>query len=161
VRRDAASISCTLPNEGRYPPSPTSRRGVMNTVLQLALAFLVTLVVLWAALLAVLLLKRPRDLPLSEMVLLMPELVRLVAGLARDPALPRHIRARLWLLIAFMASPIDLIPDLIPVIGFADDIILAYLVLRSVVRAAGPGVLTHHWSGTPEGLTALEQLLNV
>jgi uncharacterized membrane protein YkvA (DUF1232 family) len=133
----------------------------MNTVLQLALAFLVTLVVLWAALLAVLLLKRPRDLPLSEMVLLMPELVRLVAGLARDPALPRHIRARLWLLIAFMASPIDLIPDLIPVIGFADDIILAYLVLRSVVRAAGPGVLTHHWSGTPEGLTALEQLLNV
>jgi uncharacterized membrane protein YkvA (DUF1232 family) len=133
----------------------------MDTVLQLALAFLATLVVLWMALLAVLLVKRPRDLPFSEMVLLMPELIRLVAGLARDPALPRHVRARLWLLIAFMASPIDLIPDLIPVIGFADDIILAYLVLRSVVRAAGPGVLARHWSGTPEGLTALEQLLNV
>lgn len=134
--------------------------GAMPTFLSVAIAVLATFMVLWIALVAVLLLMRPRDVSLSEMVLFMPDLLRLLGGLARDRDVPRHVRARLWLLLAWMASPIDLIPDVIPVIGFADDVILAYLVLRSVVRAAGRDVLARHWPGKPEGLAILEQILH-
>jgi uncharacterized membrane protein YkvA (DUF1232 family) len=59
---------------------------------------------------------------------------------------------------AFVASPIDLIPDVIPVIGFADDLILVVLVLRWVTRRAGAAALTTHWPGTPEGLIAVRHV---
>ncbi|HEV7849920.1 MAG TPA: DUF1232 domain-containing protein, partial [Mycobacterium sp.] len=52
----------------------------------------------------------------------------------------------------------DLIPDFIPVIGYADDAIIIALVLRSVTRAAGPAALDEHWPGTPEGLAAVRRL---
>jgi uncharacterized membrane protein YkvA (DUF1232 family) len=61
-------------------------------------------------------------------------------------------------LLAFIASPIDLIPDVIPVIGFADDVIITALVLRWVSRAAGPEALARQWPGTPDGLDALRRL---
>jgi uncharacterized membrane protein YkvA (DUF1232 family) len=91
----------------------------------------------------------------------MPNLVLLVRDLARDRSLPRRVRVRLWLLLAWMASPIDAIPDIIPVVGVADDVILVYLVVRSVARAAGGQVLERHWRGTPEGLASVERLLRI
>ena len=72
--------------------------------------------------------------------------------------MPRRIRVALILLVAFVASPIDLIPDVIPVIGFADDVILVGLVLRWITRTAGPEALSKHWPGTPEGLVAVRRL---
>jgi uncharacterized membrane protein YkvA (DUF1232 family) len=51
--------------------------------------------------------------------------------------------------------PFDLIPDFIPVLGYADDAIIAVLVLRSVVRRAGPDAIRRHWPGTQDGLSAL------
>jgi Protein of unknown function (DUF1232) len=71
-------------------------------------------------------------------VRLLPDLLRLLKRLAADPAMPRRIRVALVALVAFVASPIDLIPDVIPAIGFADDVILVGLVLRWITRAAGP-----------------------
>jgi uncharacterized membrane protein YkvA (DUF1232 family) len=59
----------------------------------------------------------------------------------------------------YLASPIDLVPDFIPVIGYADVAILIALTLRSVVRRAGPSALDRHWPGSPAGLAALRQLL--
>jgi len=53
---------------------------------------------------------------------------------------------------------LDLIPDVIPVIGYADDAILVTWVLRSVVRRAGLEVVRAHWPCTPDGLTALTRL---
>ena len=70
------------------------------------------------------------------------------------------MRVRTALLLAYLASPIDLVPDFIPVVGYADDAIISYIVLRSVVRAAGPDVVANHWPGSPEGLTALRRLLD-
>jgi hypothetical protein len=65
------------------------------------------------------------------------------------------VRGRLWLLFAYLALPFDLIPDFIPVIGYADDAIIVAAVLRSVVRRAGPDAVRRHWPGTPDGLAAL------
>ena len=57
--------------------------------------------------------------------------------------------------------PLDLVPDVIPVIGYADDAVIVALALRSVVKAAGPEVLDRHWPGTPQGLAALKRLARV
>ncbi|NGN64067.1 DUF1232 domain-containing protein [Streptomyces sp. A7024] len=62
-----------------------------------------------------------------------------------------------WLL-GYLAMPIDLVRDFIPVPGYADDAIVVALVLRSVVRAAGPGALARHWPGTEDGLAAVRRL---
>jgi uncharacterized membrane protein YkvA (DUF1232 family) len=48
-----------------------------------------------------------------------------------------------------------------PVIGYADDATIFYVVLRTVVRAAGPGVVENHWPGSPEGLGAVRRLLSL
>lgn len=71
---------------------------------------------------------------------------------------PRGVRVRLWLLLAYLALPVDLVPDFIPVLGYADDAIVVVLVLRSVVRRAGPDAVARHWPGTAEGLAALRQV---
>ncbi|WP_230425535.1 YkvA family protein [Streptomyces radicis] len=68
------------------------------------------------------------------------------------------MRVRLWLLLAYLAMPIDLVPDFIPVLGQADDAIVAALVLRSVVRAAGEEALERHWPGTADGLAVVRRL---
>jgi uncharacterized membrane protein YkvA (DUF1232 family) len=78
--------------------------------------------------------------------------------LATDDSLPRSIRWRLLLLLGYLVSPIDLVPDFIPVAGYADDALLLALVLRSVVRAAGPEALDRHWPGSPDGLTVVRRL---
>jgi uncharacterized membrane protein YkvA (DUF1232 family) len=86
---------------------------------------------------------------------LLPDTLRMLKNLAMDRDVPRSARIRLWLLFAYLAMPFDLIPDFIPVLGYADDAIIAVMVLRSVVRRAGPEAIRRHWPGTPDGLAAL------
>jgi uncharacterized membrane protein YkvA (DUF1232 family) len=119
---------------------------------------LVGLAVLWLILVAVLLAARPGREVVTESLRMLPDLVRLVSRLARDATLPRGVRVRLWLLLGYLVSPIDLIPDFVPVLGFADDVIVVALALRSVVRRAGPDALSRHWPGTPAGLAAVHRL---
>jgi uncharacterized membrane protein YkvA (DUF1232 family) len=121
----------------------------------------ITLAVLWIVLLVALVLARPRGLRPAEAARLMPDVARLTTRLARDRTLSRRVRAPLWLLLVWVASPIDLVPDVLPVIGLVDDVVVAYVVLRHVVRRAGAPVVERHWSGTPEGLEALRRLLAV
>ncbi len=122
------------------------------------ISILAALVAIWSILAVVLWLTSREKLDLMDMVRLLPDLARLMKGLATDPAVPRSARVALVLLLAFVASPIDLIPDFIPVIGFADDVVLIVLVLRWVTRRAGPAALTQHWPGTPEGLAAVRRV---
>jgi uncharacterized membrane protein YkvA (DUF1232 family) len=129
------------------------------SVTQTLLGLFIALVLLWAALLVTLAITRPRGARLGEAIRLLPDTLRLLTRLSKDTSLPRRVRVRTVLLLAYLASPIDLVPDFIPVVGYADDAIISYIVLRSVVRAAGPDVVTNHWPGSPEGLTALRRLL--
>lgn len=113
---------------------------------------------LWAVLVGLLWATRPDELRLRELMRLLPDVLRLIRRLAADGSLPVGVRLRLWLLLAYLASPIDLVPDVIPVIGYADDAVVVALVLRSVVRRAGGQAVDRHWPGTPEGLAALRRL---
>lgn len=117
----------------------------------LLLAWLVLVVVLWRA--------APDEANARELLRLLPDIARLIARLARDPSLPRGVRVRLWLLLAYLAFPIDLVPDFLPVIGYADDAVLVALTLRSVVRRAGPAAVERHWPGSPAGLVAVQRLV--
>jgi uncharacterized membrane protein YkvA (DUF1232 family) len=124
----------------------------------LALGILLAVVAGYLVLLGALLLIRPKGSLLSEALRILPDLLRLVRRLASDRTLPTGVRVRLWLLLAYLAMPFDLIPDFVPVLGYADDAMVVSLVLRSVVRRAGPADVRRHWPGTDDGLTALARL---
>jgi uncharacterized membrane protein YkvA (DUF1232 family) len=115
-------------------------------------------VVVWVALMVAMWLAKPDEVRLGEAMRLLPDLLRLLRRLASDPTVPRGVRIRLGLLLGYLASPIDLIPDFIPVLGYADDAIIVAFVLRSVARRAGPEALAKHWPGTPDGLEAIGRL---
>lgn len=131
----------------------------MHTLRSALLAIVLGFAVTWIALLAALWLGRPDEVGLKATLRLLPDLLRLVKRLATDSSLPRGVQIRLVLLLAYLAMPIDLIPDFIPVIGYADDAIVVSLALRSVARRAGPDAIERHWPGTPEGLAALRRVL--
>jgi uncharacterized membrane protein YkvA (DUF1232 family) len=115
----------------------------------------------WMALVVALLVVRPKGNLMAEAIRLLPDLIRLLRRLAADRTLPRGIRIRLWLLFGYLALPIDLIPDFIPLIGYADDAIIVAVVLRSVVRRAGLPAVQRHWPGTPDGFAALARLTGI
>jgi uncharacterized membrane protein YkvA (DUF1232 family) len=112
----------------------------------------------WLALVVTLAIVRPRGSLLQESLRLLPDVLRLVRRLAADPDLPRGVRLRLALLLAYLAFPLDLVPDFIPVLGYADDAIIVTAVLRSVVQRAGLAAVRRHWPGTPDGFTVLCRL---
>jgi uncharacterized membrane protein YkvA (DUF1232 family) len=116
------------------------------------------LAAVYLALLVALLIARPDGKLLGEALRLLPDLVRLLRRLAADPTLPRGVRVRLWALLAYLALPIDLVPDFVPVLGYADDAIVVSLVLRSVARRAGAPAVQRHWPGTRDGLAAIARL---
>lgn len=116
------------------------------------------LLVAWLVLVVVLMIVRPRGGLLREALRLLPDVLRLVRRLAADRTLPRGVRIRLGLLLVYLAIPIDVIPDFIPVLGYADDAIIVTAVLRGVVRRAGIDAVRAHWPGTEDGFTALARL---
>jgi uncharacterized membrane protein YkvA (DUF1232 family) len=84
-----------------------------------------------------------------------PDCVVLVRRLLRDPRVPRRTKVALYLLIAYLVMPVDLVPDFIPVAGQLDDAILVALVLRSFLRAGGAALVREHWPGPERTLGAL------
>jgi uncharacterized membrane protein YkvA (DUF1232 family) len=127
--------------------------------------FLLTVVgalaALWVAFVVFVVVVRPDRSTVAETVRLFPDALRLVKRLATDRTLPLRTRLPVWLLVAYLASPIDLIPDFLPVIGYADDAIVSALVLRLLIRHVGRDKLVEHWPGSPEGLVGLQQLLRL
>lgn len=119
------------------------------------LGIVAALLLAWGVLVVFLVVARPKGSLVKEAMRLLPDTLRLLRRLAMDCDLPRGIRARLWLLFVYVAVPVDLIPDFIPVIGYADDAILVCWVLRSVVRRAGPDAVRRSWPGTDDGLAVL------
>jgi uncharacterized membrane protein YkvA (DUF1232 family) len=119
-----------------------------------------SLVVLW--LLAVLvLLWLGRKTLARELITLLPNLVRLFRGLLGDDRVPRASKALLLFGVLWLASPIDLIPEFLPGIGPIDDAVVAFLVLRSVVKRAGPDIVREHWRGDPRTLGVLLRVAGI
>jgi uncharacterized membrane protein YkvA (DUF1232 family) len=90
-----------------------------------------------------------------ELITLLPNLVRLFRGLLGDERVPRSSKVLLLLGAVWLASPIDLIPEFLPGVGAMDDAVVAGLVLRHVVKRAGPDVVKEHWRGDPRTIGLL------
>lgn len=119
------------------------------------------LLLIWIVLLALLLVAQRNDparLGIGELLRLLPDVLRLIRRLAADPELPRGVRVRLWLLLGYLLLPVDLVPDFVPIIGYADDALVVAWALRSVTRRAGAQALDRHWPGSADGLDAVRRL---
>jgi uncharacterized membrane protein YkvA (DUF1232 family) len=137
---------------------PAAEGDVMSWWWQIVISVGVALLLVWAALVIALLVTKPDRGQLTEALRLLPDLLRLLRRLAGDRSLPRGVRIRLALLLAYLAVPFDLIPDFIPVLGYADDAIIVVVVLRSTVRRAGIDAVRGHWPGTADGFAAVSRL---
>jgi uncharacterized membrane protein YkvA (DUF1232 family) len=130
-------------------------------VLQILLGVLATIALSWALLVVFLLVARPYGMGVKEAGRFAPDVARLVRALGADDTLPSAVRRRLGIVAIYLALPIDVIPDFIPLLGYADDMIVLAWGLRSAVRHAGPAALDRHWRGSPEGLAVVRRLTGV
>ena len=121
------------------------------------LAGLAVALAVWLALIAVLVLAGRGTLA-RELVTLVPDLIALFAGLLRDPAVPRRAKVVLGLASIWLASPIDLIPEFIPVAGPLDDASVAAIALRYVLRTTDATLVAAHWRGSEAMLWRLLRL---
>jgi uncharacterized membrane protein YkvA (DUF1232 family) len=111
-------------------------------------------VALWLAFIALLLLLGRHE-DARAVATFVPDCAVLFKRLIRDRRVPRRAKVALVLLIPYLVSPIDLVPDFIPVVGQLDDAILVALVMRYVVRSAGRDVVEELWPGPERGLAAV------
>jgi len=90
----------------------------------------------------------------ADAITMMPNIVKLVARLLKDPRVPRRAKITLGFAAAYVASPIDLIPEVIPVLGWADDVLILMFAIDSLIDRAGDEIVEEHWDG-PGDLLAL------
>lgn len=95
---------------------------------------------------------------LRELAAFVPDCIVLTRRLLGDRRVPRRAKASLALLLPYLASPIDFVPDFIPIVGQLDDVLLVALALRYVLKLAGPQVVEEHWPGSPAGLAVVLRL---
>jgi len=120
-------------------------------------AIAVLIAIAWLAFVVALVILRPGT-GLTATARLLPDVIRMLGEMARDPAVPRMVRLRLWLVILYLMMPFDIVPDVIPIVGYADDAILIAWVIRSTIRRSGSEALARHWPGTAEGLDLVTRL---
>jgi uncharacterized membrane protein YkvA (DUF1232 family) len=87
-----------------------------------------------------------------------PDCVVLFKRLLGDPRVPRARKALLAAALVYLASPIDLVPDFVPVAGQLDDAVVVALALRTLLAGAHADLLTEHWPGPRESLAVLQRL---
>ena len=118
------------------------------------LAIAVGLVALWAILLVLFWALRPKGVPVRELLGLIPDVLRLLRSVIGDRSAPPDVRLVLVGLLAWIVSPIDLIPEFIPVLGPIDDVVVAVVAMRYVRRRVGVEDLRRRWTGHRRRLRA-------
>jgi uncharacterized membrane protein YkvA (DUF1232 family) len=113
----------------------------------------------WLLFVAVLWLLRPRDARLTDLVRVVPDVVRLCRDVVTDRDAPASVRVAVAGLLVYLLDPIDLIPEFIPILGPLDDVVVAVLVLRYARRRLGVDELRTRWRGTPEAFELLRAVI--
>jgi uncharacterized membrane protein YkvA (DUF1232 family) len=96
-----------------------------------------------------------------DAVLMLPNLVKLVGRLLKDPRVPRRSKVALGLAAVYVASPIDLVPEFIPVIGWADDVLFMLFAIDSLIERSGPEIVAEHWDGPGDLLAMIREVTGV
>lgn len=121
---------------------------------------LLVLIAIWIVVVVVLVIVG-RALLARELALLLPNLIRLFGGLLRDARVGLPAKIVVGIASLWLASPIDLIPEFIPIVGTLDDAIVAALALRFVLRTTDGAVIREHWHGDPATLERLLRLASL
>jgi uncharacterized membrane protein YkvA (DUF1232 family) len=82
----------------------------------------------------------------------LPDLARLLTRLVADPTLPRTAKAALAAAILYLASPLDLLPDVVPIVGYLDDALFIAVVVDGILNWVDRRLVLRYWPGTPESL---------
>jgi len=93
---------------------------------------------------------------MKELAGFLPACVTLIRRLRRDPRVPRSAKVAVLVAMVWVLSPIDLIPEFLPVIGPLDDVVVVALALRYAARRVPRAVVLEAWPGDPR---LLERLL--
>lgn len=97
----------------------------------------------------------------ADGILVLPNLIKLLSRLLRDPRVPRRSKLVIGAAVAYLVSPVDFIPEFIPVIGFADDILLASYAINHLIEVAGEDVVLEHWDGPRDMLELVRSVLEL
>ncbi len=98
---------------------------------------------------------------MQELIFLIPNFVKLAKGLLTDDRVPLRRKLLLTALVAYLVSPIDIIPDFIPGLGQMDDVLIVVLVLHGLLTSVDETVLLEHWRGRPDILLILRRAVHV
>jgi len=90
-----------------------------------------------------------------------PNMAKLLWRLLRDPRVPRRTKLVVGGAVAYAASPVDLVPDFIPVVGMADDLLVLAFAIHHIVEVAGEEVVLEHWDGSRDLLELVRSILDV
>ena len=126
-------------------------QAIAAILLALALVWIVFLLIFWVL--------RPKDVSIRELLGLIPDILRLLRSLIGDASAPLDVRLVLIGLVAWIVSPIDLIPEFIPVLGPMDDVIVAIVAMRYVRRRVGTEDLRRRWVGSEDGFAMLIRVI--
>lgn len=85
----------------------------------------------------------------------LPDIARMIARVAVDPRLPRAAKIALVAAVAYLVSPVDLIPDFIPFVGYLDDLLVAAVLVDGVLNYVDRGLVLKYWPGSAEALERL------
>ena len=91
----------------------------------------------------------------------LPTIIRALVGLATDPSLPRAAKIALGAAALYLASPVDLVPDFIPFLGYVDDLLLAAVVLDGILNFADRALVLRYWPGNPESLEKVARVAHL
>ena len=98
-----------------------------------------------------------RYLRMARLVVKLPTYARMVWGLVRDPRTPIGLKGMLLAALAYVVMPVDLIPDVIPILGQADDLTVLLLVLDLFIQNAPPEVRAEHSARARNGTADLDR----
>lgn len=105
--------------------------------------------------------KEAQQTRLKEYALLAPRLVKLLWRLTRDPRVPARSKASLVLLMGYIVSPVDLIPDFLPGIGQMDELVIAAFALDQMLNRVPAEVVREHWEGDKDILEIVQEVLDI
>jgi uncharacterized membrane protein YkvA (DUF1232 family) len=132
------------------PVVMTILKGILQALLALAILMAVVLLALAVHL-------RRKGADMRAVVRFVPHLGALVTALYRDGRVPSQAKVVLSALLAYLATPFDIIPDFIPLLGYLDDVIVAAIALDGVFNQIDEAIIAEHWQGDAETLAVVRR----
>ena len=89
---------------------------------------------------------------MKDLLLALPRLARMLVSLAADRDVPTAAKVVLAAVAVYLVSPIDLVPDFIPIVGYLDDLLIAAVVVDGVLNFIDRPLVLRYWPGSPASL---------